>query len=461
MSEAYQEICRFVSAVAGTIDAREAALLVWLGLFILWCSIKKGLNSCTKRLIKCAMNPKLVVIYAAIFIYSGALLIVLDSFGLFTVYQVKYFVIWVFSVAFLPLWKMKMFEEDLIRSSFSMIKSQITIFALFSIFISLSPFDFWIEFLIGVPIIFLVSFSLAIAESDNNIYAAKIISKLSLIIIFVVALKTSYNIYLDVDAYINKELVTNFIFLIMLTFLYIPFAIALTMLFAYESLFTRFDIVSKDRGVAVYSKIAMLFSFNFNVVLAKRWMWLAIRNKYKTISDVNSSIASMLKIWWEEKFPRPVCASEGWPSEEARRYLERYGFKIGYYEWITDDYFSSISSYADRRAINIYQYDFFALGTRGVVKKFVLKLFAVDIIEEEGEGDSLNNAFREFILMSGALWEKALDEEMPVQFIDSIISLTDIEMSRDGIAVNFKFSSNENKYEMRFEIKRNDWTEPI
>ena len=448
-----------LTAFYSTLSTRDIAIFIWACIIITLILYSNQTRKSALQLIKAALQKNLITIYIAISTYTTFILFLLNKIGLYTIYQLKYALIWIFAVGFVPLIKMKKFQDDMIRNAFSLAKSGWTLLALFSFFISLYPFSFYIEFFILFPGALLLGAILALADNGNYRHASKTANSIISIALIFIIIRTIYDIFQNHDNYFNQQVLLNYISVSILTVMYIPFMISLTMLIAYENLFIIINIHIKNRTVSIYSKLFSILFFNFNINLAKRWGRLVARTKPKTIRDINASIFRMRQIWRSEKFPRPVQLAEGWLPQKARRFLEEYQLNVSDYDLVSDNVFSASAIKTSEDPNSLIQYYYSLRGVEGVVKILKLTLSAFNISKHPEQSETKGQAIEEFLLLANTLWRQANGDNLPSQFSESIRNCSEIELVQGSQNIKFQYILMDHSYEMALIIQAAQWAE--
>ncbi|BFR48683.1 hypothetical protein RVX_R17440 [Nitratidesulfovibrio sp. HK-II] len=446
-------------AVAGTVSTRDLALLSWIGMAVALVFAFKKTREPAFQVVKAALRKKLVSVCFAILAYTGGSLYLLEQLGIFTVYQLKYAFIWIVSVGFIPLGKMKEFQKNMVGNAFTLVRSGWTWLALFSFFLGLYPFDFLVEFFIGVPLMLFFGIILAYAEKMEEQRVVKMTSFMILGIVLFVVVRTGFDMYSNPKAYFNQQVLLNYVSVASLTVLYVPFVFALTMFCAYESVFVLVDFHVKKRSVALYAKVVSFIVFNFNVNIAKRWSWIVACTRPQNISGINSGIKRIMQTWLSEIFPEPVSGNEGWLPKDARHFLDDYELIPDYYDWRYGDYCSA-SATATANDINIMNtYCYSIRGVKGVVKKLVFKMSVLNIARHPERSETKGQVVNDFLAMCNMLWFRANGVDLPGSVIDSIRSCFKSEFSLGEIHGQFECVSLENGCEMIFVVQQGQWDE--
>jgi len=460
---AFSELLTFVNLKAGdifsTINSRDVAIALWVGILFLFCLASEKMRGHLQALVQCAFQFKLVFIYLWVAAYTAVCLVVLDHYGMFTAYQVKPAVLWMFTVAFTPMFKLKRFQEDLVANLVLLVKSGLTYLAVISFYIGLHPFNLWIEFLIGFPLIFLLGAMRAVAEAQEVPHVVLVVDFIFLLIFAVVSVWTGLDVYSYPEHYSLGTMALDFWVPVLLTFMYVPFAVLFTVVCTYEILFIRLNFNIASKGVALYAKLAALVVFNLNIKLANRWFrMLGVRDR-QSFSDINSSLVEMIKIWWAERTQGPVPVSEGWVPDEAGAFLEEFDLKSGDYNWVAENVFAAeaVTTLDDLNSLCNVTYR--TRGASGCVKRVALSLSSVNISNPPELSKTKRDLIQYFSSLSQYLWAKALGEAMSDELIDSILLCESASVEGDEYRVGLDYETSDHRYEIKLMITKDNWSD--
>jgi hypothetical protein len=460
---ALNEILTFLSVKAvevfGTISSRDIAIALWLSILVLYCLISEKMRGQLRALIKCGFQFKLVIIYVCVAAYTTVCLVVLDRYGVFTACQVKPAVLWMLTVAFTPMFKQKSFQEDLVVNLVLLVKSGLTYLALISFYIGLRPFNIWIEFLIGVPLIFILGMMRAMAGAKGIPNVITAIDFVFLAILAVVSAWTGIDVYLHPEQYSLGGMLLDFGIPVLLTLMYVPFAFLFTIVCVYELMFVRLNFQITNKRVALYAKLVALAVFNMNIRLAGRWFEMLSLRDRQSISDINVSLLDMIKIWWSEKTQKPIPASDGWSPAGAKSFLEEFDLKSGDYNWRLDNVFSAeaVKNLNDLNSLCLVAYRI--RGVAGCVKKVVLSLSSLNVGNPPELSETKRDLIQSFSSLSQYLWAKALEVAMPEEIIDSILRCESASVRGDEYCADLDYETSDFRYEIKLTITKDDWAD--
>ncbi|MFW5490294.1 MAG: hypothetical protein ACNI3A_18030 [Desulfovibrio sp.] len=441
-----------------TVNPRELAIISWMGIFLVGALASEKLRTPILNIFKAALNKKSVIVYLLITSYTLSCTYLLSTVDLFTANQTKSVIIWIFTVALRQIVRQKKFQEDLLKEILTLLKTSITYISIISFFINRIPFNFYFEFILGVPFIIFLGLFLAVNESTNNKIPLKLLNIIFSFLVIFILIRTLVYIHQDNESYSLQSMALDFILPTILTILYIPLLTILTLFFSYEILFIRINFIVKNKRLAKYAKILAPFVFNFNMKLAQRWV-LLLQQEDLHLKDVNASIIKIYKLWASEKRNKHVSISDGWAPKKAKSFLQEFAIIVKDYNYThKDKLYGSFSKelYTQEELCTLcYSID----GLKECVKKISLDFSSIRIIPTNNLTTPQKQEYN-FLPIFQKLWSNAFNEAIPSQINYAISNHSSTKVQRGnslGIVVS---EIRPNGYDIKLIIIQKDWENP-
>jgi len=249
---------------------REIVLIIYLLLFIIWILTQKKIRASVFNVLKALVERKILLSIITLMLYVSFILYGLYLIKLWDFSMLKDAIYWTFGVGFILMMNSnKAIQED--HYFKSLLRDNFKIVLILEFIVGLYVFSFLTEFIL-MP--FVIFFSLILGYTE--VYKEHNQVKNLLQIIFgiigtVYFIYSGYMIYQDLNEFASFNTLKSFIFPIIMTFLFLPFAYFYALFMHYDSLFARLKFFLKeDNSLRKYAKKRILISVNFSLVKLKR-----------------------------------------------------------------------------------------------------------------------------------------------------------------------------------------------
>lgn len=274
-----------------SLDARELATAIWLGIFVAWCLTKPDIRKGFGSVLSAATARPIAIAFSLAIVYLVAITVVLSHFELWTLKQFKITALW-FVVAGIP----ALADTPDISKNPTLLKTAVAknfkLSLLLDFFINLFKLPLFCE-LIFVPFAALLGGLLAVAQSDEK-YAP--VQKLLNGVLIAVGLGffvfESYKVLTSFDTISNVDTLRDFALPIIYNVTFIPLLWAMSIYAAYESVFFRLRFVIKDHTLHSYARRKLLTGFRTDIGALNVWFKAAWSGALTSRSDVARSIAA-------------------------------------------------------------------------------------------------------------------------------------------------------------------------
>lgn len=273
-----------------SLDNREFATSIWIGLFIVWCITKPDIRKSSSSLLSAVVARPILIAFSLAVAYLLAITLVLRHFDLWTLKQFKITVLWFF-VAGIP----ALSDIPNISKKPTLLKTaaakNFKITLLLDFFINLFKLPLLAE-LIFVPLTALLGGMLAVAQGDDK-YAPvqKFLNGIFIAIGIGLIAFESYKVLTSLETISNFDTLRDFVLPIIYNVVFIPLLWAMSIYAAYESVFCRLRFVMKDHSLHSYAKRQMIIGFRTDIGALNEWFNTTWTEEFTSRRDIAKSIA--------------------------------------------------------------------------------------------------------------------------------------------------------------------------
>ncbi|WP_146126291.1 hypothetical protein [Burkholderia multivorans] len=274
-----------------SLDSRELASAIWLGIFIVWCLTKPGVREGFGSVLSAATARPIVIAFFLAIAHLVAVTAILCHFDLWTLKQFKITALWLV-VAGIP----ALADTPEISRNPSLLKTAVAKNFKWSLLL-----DFFIKLpllgeLIYVPFTALLGGLLAVAQSDDTYAPAhKFLNGVLIVMGLGFLVFESYKVLTSFDTIANLDTLRDFVLPVIYNIAFIPLLWIMSIYIAYESVFVRLRFVIKDETLHSYARRKLITSFRADIGALNAWYKEAWSGAFTSRSDVAQSIAVIEK----------------------------------------------------------------------------------------------------------------------------------------------------------------------
>ncbi len=277
-----------------TFNNREIALISYLLVLIIWTLTKKKNRKSIVLVIKAFMAWKILASIFVLMLYVALIVFGLFKIGLWDKSLIKDTVYWTFGVGFII---MMNFDKVLKEEHYFkyLIKENFKVLIIIEFLVGLYVFGIITEFIL-MPFVILFSMLLGYTEVyKEHRQVRKFLNGIFNILGMVYLIYSGYQIYSDFNAFTTTGNLKTFLFPIIMSFLFLPFAYSYALLVHYESLFVRLEFFLKNRKMRRFAKWKILLSVNFSTQRLKQMTHGMLFSDCSTKDDIIKEIKDKLK----------------------------------------------------------------------------------------------------------------------------------------------------------------------
>ena len=277
-----------------TFNNREIALIFYFFLFLLWALTQPKIRESFLTLIKAFFVWRIQVSVFILLVYVTLIIYLLYLLNFWDTFLIKDTIYWTFGVGFILMFSSdKAMKEEhyfifLIRDNFRFL-------VIIEFIVGLYVFSLVIEFIL-MPIVIFFLMLLGYAEVYKEYRQIKNILQTILSIAGISYLSYSlFHIYQDFNHFATYNTLITFLFPIIMTSLFIPFAYFYALVTQYELLFIRVGLsIKEDEKLCRYAKWRLLTSVNFSLYKIKKITPGLLFGGCKTKKEIRNEIANKL-----------------------------------------------------------------------------------------------------------------------------------------------------------------------
>lgn len=432
------------------LNNREFALLIWLGIFLVWGLAKNSLREAFFNIIKGLFERKIIAVWLSMLIYISVIVLSLFKISLWDVSQFKNTMIWTLTVGFASLFDAT--SKEKINYFKKALKDIFKFTAIIEFIIGLYTFNIFIELLL-VPAGFLIAGMLAFSERDlKYLPVKKFLNGILIAYGLFLTINALFKITSDFSGFASKETLSDLLIPPILSLLFIPFVYLLSIYMNYESVFVWIEGALGNPSLEKYAKRQAILRFKFDKGNLNRWRVYLFQNRINTQKGIDQSINHIIQLNKVERNPPEIFFEAGWSPYKAKEFLSCLKLPTGYYNEIGDGKWLASSHHLDLKDSPVVSNNisYYIEGNQTTATKLVLTLK----IHSPAVADTAHEKFLKFVSL---LYQTALNKPMPESLFSAIIwgkKMNCTEEDRHISVDKIKWPSHRlNGYSLKFVIK--------
>jgi hypothetical protein len=243
--------------VLNVFNDREKAIIIWFCILLIWVLSQKSVRDSIKEpivtILKILFSAKIGIPLLLMGVYASLIVFLAYRINLWDVSLLKDTLLWFFGTACIMFGSTNKAGQDS-RYFRDVILDTLKFGALLEFVINLYVFNIFVELAL-VPVVSLVAGMLVIADKSNE-YATvkKILNGFLIIAGLAMLIFALVHVFGDFTHFATIENAKTFLLPLVLTFAFLPFMYCLTLWARYETLFTRIEILTRNKELASFIK---------------------------------------------------------------------------------------------------------------------------------------------------------------------------------------------------------------
>jgi hypothetical protein len=412
------------------LNNREVAILIWAAIALVAMCVRADIRSSVFEVVKAFFNRHLMVFFLFAFLWMAVCVYGLYRVELWEYANLKTTFVWGVTFAFssiIGLEKIrseKNFFEDLVGGAVKLTAIVIFVTNLYS-------FSLWVEMILIPLVVFLSLLGVVSAREEKNALLTKMLEFLVALIGVMYFLNAMYEVFSDVKGFASATNFKDFVGPIVLTFMFFSFLYIFGLYGAYNRAFAQVGLRFEDKKMAAYSKWTAFRFFRADVELMQQWVQEVYVWSASNPAEIKASIISMKCRRFREKNPLPVASGDGWPPQDARRFLYGFGLAVesykpayGYEIWSGSSRYVKVS--AEYHSTNVAYY---IRGEDGIARRLKVVL-NVNSEEESVVGEEYFKEVAESLL-------RVIFGRVPNSLVFPLSNALDNDLVVEGRSVSF------------------------
>ena len=271
--------------ITNTFNNREIALIIYLIIFLIWTLFQQKIRKSLCVLFKTLTNKWILISYVLLILY-GFTYINLWDFSLF-----KDSIYWTFGVGFIIM----MNSDKAIKNDYyfkNMLINNLKLILILEFLVNLYVFNLIAE-LILMPIVIFMTMIQSYSEVYNEYSKVKkLMNNIFTFLGIGYFIFAIYKIVIDFKEFASTDNLRAFLFPIVMTIIFIPFAYLYALLMHYQSFFVRLKFTIKnDKQLIKYAKRKTFRMCNFSLSklkkLSREMIFFNVKNKSDLQLEIN------------------------------------------------------------------------------------------------------------------------------------------------------------------------------
>ena len=227
------------------LNSRKYALIIWLVVFFAWAILKKEIRNSFFGIFKTLAHRVFLCTFTALFLYLAFIIFLFSEVGLWNTTLIPETVFWFFGSAIVILFSVNDATQD--NQFFKkIITNNLKLLVAIEFLVNVYTFHLVVE-LILLPIILLIVGVSALAETKKEYAQVKKFTDVILIAFgFFLIIFALFKVFVDYQGFATLTNLQSFILPPLLTLTYIPFLYVIALFMAYETLFVRLNLFTKE-----------------------------------------------------------------------------------------------------------------------------------------------------------------------------------------------------------------------
>ena len=366
-------------------NTREIASITWgtiLIMAVVFSSIKNAqLRTSLIALVKAFFQIKIITSILLITTYLVLIVLILYQMQIWDFSQLKNTFFWYIIFAIGTMFSINTIKENSKDFFIDTLQSSVSLSVFLQFITNLHTFNFFIELVLIVPIISILTiFSTVARQKPEHLRVKKLCDLLLTFIFIIFFIHFLIQLFKDFSNFANYQTLQDFFIPIILTILYLPFFWFFLLYIKYEDIFVRLHFFIDSKKLITLTKILVIINFRTQKNLIDEWFHHIKIHKIENYKQLLKSfpLIKHRNIKRRKLIDIPVQLNTGWEIYEAENYLSEYKLNVKYSDLGDDIWFGSKLVELDDD-FNSSTLTYYIQGNEDLVDQLKIKLFLYDL----------------------------------------------------------------------------------
>lgn len=270
------------------LNNREIAIIIWMGLFIVWAVSQKAIRNSLVNVLKAFTKIVIFVPFLLMMLYIGMMIYLLYKIHFWEISNLSDTILWLFGVAIVMFVNLnRAREEGFFKKA---VLDSLKLIIILEFVINLYVFNLWVE-LIFVPVLVVIGLMLGVSSTDSKYKQVE--SLLTWVMGFIgigLILFTLYKIIADLQGFASIDNIRDFLLPPLFTVGLLPFIYLIALYVTYDLIFMRTEHSAMNASLAKYAKRKTFFAFHLNLVALNKWLKRVVMLDFNSREDIVRAI---------------------------------------------------------------------------------------------------------------------------------------------------------------------------
>ncbi len=245
------------------LTSRQLAGLVWLAIFIVWAMTRAEIRSSVRGVVSAFFTPKLLALFGVIIGYNVAVVWWLSQVGYWDASMLYD------TVAFIAIGGIGSVSKAATqgvtydwRFFFKTVLVNLGLMVLFVFLSEFFPFNFWVEFLVVIPLVTLLGMLLVVSEYQKGAEQVhRLLTNVQASIGFLLLGWVGWQVYQNIGQLLHLHVLLSLGLPFVMSLFFVPVLFLACAVFAYEDAFLVVTFKQQDKRLARWKKRRLFLRF--------------------------------------------------------------------------------------------------------------------------------------------------------------------------------------------------------
>lgn len=272
-------------------DNRERAILIWVGIALIWAISKLEIRKALVALLKVLTSKAIIISLSLMATYIGGMIYLFLRIDFWDLSLLSETIFWFVGVAFVMFINNDQAKDSNYYHKVVWDNIKLTVFIEF--ITNIYVLNIWIELLL-VPFMVMLGLTLGYSSAIpkyKQVYS--FLNSITAIVGIVLLFFIAYNLIVNFKGFASIENLREFLLPLIFTILYLPFIYFLALFATYELIFLRIGYLINDPPLARYTKMKTIISFHLNLRTLNLWLTKFVTYRFKNKEEIIAAIKAI------------------------------------------------------------------------------------------------------------------------------------------------------------------------